>query len=196
MGDEAAPRKGALQPRAREQQGAHIAPAYTRRTVRSGDGLCGHWGSVLPSSHYAPPIPTTHRPIPSPHPPQVSGALADPHPGARSCSPVQKFWQKASVEELTAAGAVRPDGTVLIDSGVIYFSPSATQRLSELARSHPLNCCTYLGLDMSRKPLRIELYSGEAACMCLRIGRAAEHCPASAPPPSRLLGAHGSLFLS
>lgn len=31
---------------------------------------------------------------------------------------VDKFWQKATVPELTAAGAVRPDDTVLIDTGV------------------------------------------------------------------------------
>ena len=74
-------------------------------------------------------------------------------------SPVTKFFQKASVAEMTAAGAVRPDGTVLIDSGVIYFSPPATAQLLELAVTHPFESCTYQGLDCDRRALRIELYS-------------------------------------
>ena len=34
------------------------------------------------------------------------------------------------------------DECVLLDTGVIYFSASATARLSELARTYPLDCCT------------------------------------------------------
>jgi hypothetical protein len=78
---------------------------------------------------------------------------------AGGASPVTKFFQKASVAEMRAAGAVRPDGTVLIDSGVIYFSPPATAQLLELSVTHPFECCTYQGLDCDRRALRIELYS-------------------------------------
>jgi fucokinase len=79
---------------------------------------------------------------------------------AQHCHVVTKFWQKATVPEMAAGGAVRAsDDTVLIDSGVVYFSPPATATLVALARTYPLDCCTYLGLDMSRRPLRIELYS-------------------------------------
>jgi len=91
---------------------------------------------------------------------QVEPKSIDPNdPNARYTSTVSKFWQKATVDEMSAAGAVRSDDTVLIDSGVIYFSPSATLMLLALARTYPLDCCTYLGLDMNRRPLRIELYS-------------------------------------
>ena len=97
--------------------------------------------------------------------------------GVGGAAPVAKFWQKASVPELAAAGAVRPDGTVLIDSGVIYFSPTATLQLTELARTHPLDCTTYLGLDMDRKALRIELYSEVMMAMGggLGLSKAAYH---------------------
>lgn len=82
------------------------------------------------------------------------------NPDGRFVRKVNKFFQKASVKEMEAAGAVRSvDQTVLIDSGVIYFSLPATLTLLNLARTYPLDCCTYLGLDMNRKPLRIELYS-------------------------------------
>ena len=81
------------------------------------------------------------------------------HAGGGGCPPVKKFFQKAGVEDMRLAGAVRGDGSVLIDSGVIYFSPPATATLLTLARTHPLDSCTYQGLDCSNKPLRIELYS-------------------------------------
>jgi hypothetical protein len=60
---------------------------------------------------------------------------------------------------MASAGAVRPDGKVLIDTGVIYFSPPAVGVLLSLARTHPLDSCTYQGLDCGRPALRIELYS-------------------------------------
>ena len=86
--------------------------------------------------------------------------VSDTDPSAVNCYRVSRFWQKASVAELTAGGAVRPaDGTVLIDSGVVYFSPSATGTLLALAEAAPLDCCTYRGVDMGRSALRIELYS-------------------------------------
>ena len=93
---------------------------------------------------------------------QVEAAPADggADPEARFVRRVSRFFQKASVAEMAASGAVREaDQSVLIDSGVIYFSPPATATLLELARTYPLDCCTYLGLDMHRLPLRIELYS-------------------------------------
>jgi hypothetical protein len=79
--------------------------------------------------------------------------------GSGGVAPVTRFFQKASVAEMASAGAVRPDGTVLIDSGVIYFSPPATSILLELATTHPFECCTYQGLDCNRRALRVELYS-------------------------------------
>ena len=91
---------------------------------------------------------------------ELTPADGGANPEGRFVRKVNKFFQKASVEEMQAAGAVRSaDQTVLIDSGVIYFSLPATLTLLNLARTYPLDCCTYLGLDMNRKPLRIELYS-------------------------------------
>jgi len=81
-------------------------------------------------------------------------------PASRHCRVVTRFWQKASVAELQAAAAVRAaDDTVLLDTGVVYFSPPATAALVDLARTHPLDCCSYLGVDQDRRPLRVELYS-------------------------------------
>lgn len=92
--------------------------------------------------------------------------------GASDAQPVTKFFQKAPVEELAAAGAVRPDDTVLLDTGVIYFSPPATALLLELARTPPLHACSYLALDTNSPPLRVELYSdivGVVLCLCLCV---------------------------
>jgi hypothetical protein len=50
---------------------------------------------------------------------QVVAEDAATDPAARHCRVVTKFWQKATVDELTAAGAVRAsDETVLLDTGV------------------------------------------------------------------------------
>ena len=48
---------------------------------------------------------------------------------------------------------------VLCSLQVIFFSPPATLKLAELAQTYPLDCCSYMGLDMNRSALRIELYS-------------------------------------
>ena len=73
---------------------------------------------------------------------------------------VARFWQKASVVEMADGGAVRRfDDTVLLDTGVLYFAPPAVAHLVELARTHPLERCTYLGVDSAHPPLRLELYS-------------------------------------
>ena len=78
--------------------------------------------------------------------------------------------------ELGAAGAVRGDGTVLIDSGVIYFSPPAVAALVDVARRSPLDASTYLGLDAGLPPpaLRIELYSDIMLAMGGGLGASKE----------------------
>ena len=76
---------------------------------------------------------------------------------------VKKFFQKAKVCDMDKEGAVRRDAqgrqTVLIDSGVIFFSGEATSILLDLAHTDPLDSCTYQGLDCGRPALRVELYS-------------------------------------
>ncbi len=90
---------------------------------------------------------------------------------------VHQFYQKASVTELGAAGAIRSNSTVLIDTGVIYFSPLVVHDLLELARSSPLDACSYLGVDNGDNALRVELYRcgltvlivcfASVVCVCL-----------------------------
>lgn len=75
------------------------------------------------------------------------------------------------MEELTASAAVRPDNTVLIDTGVIYFSKPAVATLLTLARTLPLSNCTYLGLDSGLPALRVELYSDIMLAMGYGLGR-------------------------
>lgn len=116
--------------------------------------------AILTTSLLTPPI---HRIVSADHGvyqvPANPIPAASTDPSAKQTYVVSKFYQKSSVAEMAAAGAVRADDTVLIDSGVIYFSHDATMVLIALARTYPLDCCTYLGLDMHRRPLRIELYS-------------------------------------
>lgn len=115
---------------------------------------------------------------------QVAAAASGSTP---SCAVVTHFWQKASVPALTAAGAVRAsDGRVLLDTGVIYFSPPATALLLDLARTAPLDRCTYLGVDSDARPLRVELYSDIMMAMGGGMGLSREDyhaTPAADPGP-------------
>ena len=73
--------------------------------------------------------------------------------------PVVNILQKATVAQLTAAGAVRPDGNIIIDSGIIYFSAGATADFLSLHNKTPLDSCTDTGLDGGSTPFRFELYT-------------------------------------
>lgn len=98
------------------------------------------------------------------------GAL--PTEGASSMHvPVERFFQKASVDELASAGAVSPADQVLLDTGVIYFSPPATATLLDLAQTAPVLSCTYLGVDTATRPLRVELYSDMLLAMSGGLGQ-------------------------
>ncbi|KAA0177910.1 hypothetical protein FNF27_00458 [Cafeteria roenbergensis] len=102
----------------------------------------------------------------------VYHVAALPGDGAASMHvPVERFFQKATVDELAAAGAVSPAGEVLLDSGVIYFSPPATSTLLELAQTAPVLSCTYLGVDTATRPLRVELYSDLLLAMSGGLGQ-------------------------
>ena len=80
---------------------------------------------------------------------------------------VHQFYQKSSLAELGAVGAIRSNDTVLIDTGVIYFSSHVVQTLIELARAAPLDACCYLGVDAGHTALRVELYRCAIVCMCV-----------------------------
>lgn len=84
---------------------------------------------------------------------------------------VKSFFQKASIDRLRQNGAIRKDGKVLIDSGVIYFSPEAIEQLLTLLVTPPLDACTYLGIDNGARPVRLELYSDLLLCMAENANR-------------------------
>ncbi len=80
-------------------------------------------------------------------------------------SNVYSFMQKGSEVALRRAGAIRPDNTLLLDSGIVYFCSKTTQLLLSLHVTPPLDACTYLGVDNGAIPLRFELYSDILFCM-------------------------------
>ena len=136
---------------------------------------------------------------------QTTGFSARPgDPDAVHCSKVTHFWQKASVAQLSAAGAVRGDGTVLIDSGVVYFAPTAVTRLLEVARAPPLDSCSYLGLDAGAvggaapPALRIELYTELMMAMGGGLGATREEYgavpTADTGSPARMAAARDMLW--
>ena len=43
--------------------------------------------------------------------------------------------------------AIRSDGKVLLDSGIVYFSQPVTEAFLDLYEVHPLDSCTHAGLD-------------------------------------------------
>ena len=113
-----------------------------------------------------------------PEPPALAGGDADSVSGTGAAHspfvPVDRFFQKASIPELRAAGAVRSDGQVLVDTGVVYFSRPAALKLLALARGAPISACTYLALDMRVPPLRVELYSDVMLAMGGGLGASEE----------------------
>ena len=72
--------------------------------------------------------------------------------------PVTNIMQKPSIPQLKAAQAIRADSNVLIDSGIIYFSPEVTSTFLSLQHISPLDSCTDTGLDHGNIPFRFELY--------------------------------------
>ncbi len=67
----------------------------------------------------------------------VSAATAGHHgvyvtePGSRR---VQSFLHKPTMDRMTAAGALRPNGSALVDTGMVWFDASAVDRFLTLAR--------------------------------------------------------------
>lgn len=86
-------------------------------------------------------------------------------------SRVHQFIQKGSIDALQGAGAIRNDGRVMIDTGVVYFSPSVTEKLLSFHVRPPLDACTYIGIDNGAAPLRLELYSDILPCMASSADR-------------------------
>ncbi len=78
---------------------------------------------------------------------------------------VRDFLHKQPLDSLHTLGAVRPDQTVLIDSGIVYFCSDTAEILLSCHVKPPLDACTYLGVDNGAVPVRFELYSDILLCM-------------------------------
>lgn len=96
-----------------------------------------------------------------------------PHHGVYRVDPangqVTDFFQKKSIPFLREHHAVRPDETVLLDTGVVYFPPTLVDSLLSLTVIPPLDSCTYYGVDNGAIPLRFELYTDILCCMSANL---------------------------
>lgn len=52
----------------------------------------------------------------------------------------------------------RPDGTVLVVSGMVFFSAELAESLLALHTMSPLDCCTYMGVDSGAEPMQMSLF--------------------------------------
>uniref|UniRef100_A0A1E1X3Z0 Putative l-fucose kinase n=1 Tax=Amblyomma aureolatum TaxID=187763 RepID=A0A1E1X3Z0_9ACAR len=52
----------------------------------------------------------------------------------------------------------RPDGTVLVVSGMVFFSAELAESLLALHSMSPLDCCTYMGVDSGAEPMQMSLF--------------------------------------
>uniref|UniRef100_A0A224YPX0 Fucokinase n=1 Tax=Rhipicephalus zambeziensis TaxID=60191 RepID=A0A224YPX0_9ACAR len=51
-----------------------------------------------------------------------------------------------------------PDGTVLVVSGMVFFSSELAESLLALHTMSPLDCCTYMGVDSGAEPMQMSLF--------------------------------------
>lgn len=72
---------------------------------------------------------------------------------------MRAFFQKASAVDLRAADAVTADGSVLLDSGVVFFDAPTAVALARAHTAPPLRASTGLGVSAGDPALRTELYS-------------------------------------
>ncbi|XP_075530473.1 L-fucose kinase-like isoform X1 [Dermacentor variabilis] len=52
----------------------------------------------------------------------------------------------------------RSDGTVLVVSGMVFFSSELAESLLALHSISPLDCCTYMGVDSGAEPMQMSLF--------------------------------------
>lgn len=53
---------------------------------------------------------------------------------------------------------MRTDGTVLVVSGMVFFSSELAESLLALHSMSPLDCCTYMGVDSGAEPMQMSLF--------------------------------------
>jgi len=57
--------------------------------------------------------------------------------------------------EETVRATAGPDGKVLLVAGVVFMCPSTAEDLLALTITHPINACTYLGVDDGAEPFQL-----------------------------------------
>lgn len=65
----------------------------------------------------------------------------------------------------------RPDGTVLVVSGMVFLSAELAESLLALHSMSPLDCCTYLGVDSGAEPVQMSLFFDLLVAMATDITR-------------------------
>lgn len=65
----------------------------------------------------------------------------------------------------------RPDGTVLVVSGMVFFSAELAESLLALHSVSPLDCCTYMGVDSGAEPMQMSLFFDLLVAMAVDISR-------------------------
>jgi len=82
---------------------------------------------------------------------------ADPSKIERILFPATKDAIRKAAEANAKRVGTATEETVLCFSGVIFLSHPVTDHLMEMCIGHPLNACTYLGIDAGVPPLPISL---------------------------------------
>lgn len=65
----------------------------------------------------------------------------------------------------------RPDGTVLVVSGMVFLSAELAESLLALHSVSPLDCCTYLGVDSGAEPVQMSLFFDLLVAMAMDISK-------------------------
>ncbi|KAJ7998244.1 hypothetical protein DPEC_G00220590 [Dallia pectoralis] len=84
--------------------------------------------------------------------------LADDQGGVRD------IIYKASEERIRQAA--KPDGTVPLVSGPVFFCRRVLERLLKAHVTPPLDGCTYMGIDSGAPPVQISLFLDLLMCLC------------------------------
>ncbi|KAM7283259.1 L-fucose kinase [Ixodes scapularis] len=65
----------------------------------------------------------------------------------------------------------RPDGTVLVVSGIVFLSAEVAESLLALQAKSPLDSCTYMGVDSGAEPMQMSLFFDLLVAMTTGVSR-------------------------
>lgn len=65
----------------------------------------------------------------------------------------------------------RPDGTVLVVSGIVFLNAKVAESLLALQTKSPLDSCTYMGIDSGAEPLQLSLFFDLLVAMATRVSQ-------------------------